>query len=351
MPDSADYGTMSPMDRRHFLLGAGTAAVVPALTSCARREPTPVLRPTGVPLSSFGAESTALQVTEGINLAGKTVLVTGATSGLGLETMRVLALRGAHVLGTGRTLEKAKAACEGVVGRTTPIELELENRDSIVAASDLIRALGMPIDVLLCNAGIMALPELEQVGGIEKQFAVNHLGHFLLVQRLLPQVQAAVQGRVVMLSSLGYRWAPAAGIEFDNLSGARDYEPNKMYGQSKLANALFAFELARRLRESSSPATANAVHPGVINTNLGRHFAAWKRVAAGLIGWTFMKSVEEGAATSCYVATAPALSETSGYYFEDCNPVVPEPGKHMDDVALAKALWAKSEQLLEGYLA
>jgi WW domain-containing oxidoreductase len=101
--------------------------------------------------------------------------------------------------------------------------------------------------MLICNAGIMALPTPEQVYGIEKHFVVNHLGHFLLVNRLLEQVKAASQGRLVVVSSLGYQWAPPAGIEFDNLDGRRGYEPNKMYGQSKLANALFSLELARRL--------------------------------------------------------------------------------------------------------
>jgi NAD(P)-dependent dehydrogenase (short-subunit alcohol dehydrogenase family) len=124
-----------------------------------------------------------------------------------------------------------------------------------------------------------------------------------------------------------------------------------MYGQSKLANALFSLELARQLREAGSSATSNSVHPGIINTNLGRHFDAWKRVLSKLIGWTFMKSVEAGAATSCYVATAPALARVSGHYFEDCNPVVPQPGKHMDDLALAARLWQKSTELVGEYLA
>jgi NAD(P)-dependent dehydrogenase (short-subunit alcohol dehydrogenase family) len=196
----------------------------------------------------------------------------------------------------------------------------------------------------------MALPQLEQVYGIEKHFVVNHLGHFILVNRLLPQVQAARQGRVVTVSSLGYQWAPPGGIEFDNLSGERGYEPNKMYGQSKLANGLFSLELARRLRESGSTATSNSLHPGIINTNLGRHFDEWKRVLSKLIGWTFMKSVAEGAATSCYVATAPALAAVSGQYFEDCNPVVPMPGKHMDDATLARRLWDESARITAEYL-
>jgi NAD(P)-dependent dehydrogenase (short-subunit alcohol dehydrogenase family) len=340
--------------RRTFLIGggglllAGAGAVVYTRRKISGGPPR---RPPGAPVGPFGAESTAEEVTAGIDLAGKTALVTGGTSGLGLETARVLALRGAHVLVTGRTLEKAKTACAGITGRTTPIELELERWDTVAAAADLVRTLGMPLDMLVCNAGIMALPQLEQVYGLEKQFVVNHLGHFILVNRLLPQVKAAPQGRVVAVSSLGYRWAPPAGIEFDNLSGERGYEPNKMYGQSKLANGLMTLALARRLGAEGSSATANAVHPGVINTQLGRHYPAWKRAAGKLVGWTFMKSVPEGAATTCYVATAPALARTSGLYFEDCNPVVPAPGKHMDDLALAERLWTVSEGLVKEYLA
>ena len=178
----------------------------------------------------------------------------------------------------------------------------------------------MPIDMLILNAGIMALPELEQVNGLEKQFVTNHLGHFIVGNRLLPQVQAAPQGRVVVLTSSGYQWAPEAGIEFDNLSGERDYKPNKMYGQSKLANHLYVRQLAKNLAGSTT--TANSVHPGVIMTNLGRSFPQWQQVAARLIGWTFMKSVEAGTATTCYVATAPALATVSGHYFADCNPEV-----------------------------
>jgi NAD(P)-dependent dehydrogenase (short-subunit alcohol dehydrogenase family) len=290
-----------------------------------------------------------MQVTEGLDLSGRTALVTGATSGLGLETMRVLALRGAHVIATGRSLDKAKEACALVQGRTTPVALELENWDSVVEGSNAVRALGVPIDMLICNAGIMALPQLEQVRGLEKQFVTNHLGHFLLVNKLLPRVTAAPQGRVVVVSSLGYRWAPPTGIEFDNLSGVRGYEPNKMYGQSKLANGLFSRELARRLAAAGSTATSNAVHPGVINTNLGRHFAVWKRAAASVIGWAFMKSVEEGAATSVYVATYPGLAKVNGYYFEDCNAV--KPFGFMEDDAMAAQLWSVSEELTRSYLA
>ena len=327
------------VSRRRFILGASTVAAISVVPSCGGDEP--IERPAGVPVGPFGADSTAEEVTAGIDLSGKTAVVTGANSGLGYETMRVLALRGAHVIGTGRTAEKAETACASIEGNTTPVVLELTDLDSVAACADQIRAMGRPIDMLICNAGIMALPELEQVNGIEKQFFVNHLGHFAFATALTEQVQAAEQGRVVMLSSLGHRWAPEPGIEFDNLSGERDYDPNKMYGQSKLANGLFAFELARRFEGTS--ATANAVHPGIIMTNLARHFPKWKQVAGSLIGWTFMKSMEAGAATTCYVASNPTLAGVNGYYFADCNPELPT--KQMQDPLLAGQLWEVSEEL------
>jgi NAD(P)-dependent dehydrogenase (short-subunit alcohol dehydrogenase family) len=339
----------NPLNRRQLIAGGTVlagATLTMSLASCSRGEDKPIVRPEGVPVGAFGAKSTADEVTTGIDLTGKTALVTGGNSGLGYETMRVLAGHGAHVLCAARTLEKAQQACAGIQGRTTPVAIELTDFPSIVAGTDTVRAMGMPIDMLILNAGIMALPELEQVNGLEKQFVTNHLGHFIVGNRLLPQVQAAPQGRVVVLSSSGYQWAPEAGIEFDNLSGERDYKPNKMYGQSKLANYLYVRQLAKNLDGTTT--TANAVHPGVIMTNLGRSFPKWQQAAGKLIGWTFMKSVEAGTATTCYVATAPALATASGYYFADCNAEVPG-GQMMND-ALAAQLWQVSEELTKPYL-
>ena len=332
------------MMNRRQLLQAGSGMVL--LSACSSDEAPPP-RPDGVPVSAFGAESTAEEVTAGIDLTGMTALVTGCNSGLGYETMRVLTMRGAHVLGTGRTKEKAEQACASVAGKTTPLVLELTNFDSAASCAAQVRDMGVPLDIVVCNAGIMAVQELEQVNGIEKHFVVNHLGHFVLVNGLLEYVKAAPQGRVVVLSSLGYRWAPEAGIEFDNLSGEQDYEPNRAYGHSKLANGLFALELARRFAGTS--ATANSVHPGIINTNLGRHFPAWKRFLGTMIGWTFMKSVEAGAATQCYVATHPDLAGVTGHYFADCNAELP--GYHMENFEMAAKLWDVSEQLTGAYLA
>ncbi len=334
------------LTRRGFLQAGTAAAVAGSTVACSRGDEVKV-RPEGVPVSAFTKTSSASEVVAGTDLTGKTILITGATSGLGLESMRVLAARGANVLGTGRTIAKAREACTGVGPRCTPLELELESLDSVRACGEAVRALGMPLDVLLLNAGIMALPKLEQVRGLEKQFAVNHLGHFLLANRLLDQVKAAPQGRVVTMSSSAYKWAPPVGIEFDNLSGEREYTGNKAYGISKTANGLFSLELARRF--AGTTATSNSVNPGGVNTNLSRHYPAWQRSILGLISGFLLKPVEVGAATQVYASTAPALAQVSGFYFEDCNPVVP--AGQMTNAALAQQLWAKSEELCAGYLA
>ncbi len=337
--------------RRELLL-CGPAALV-AFAGCSQSRPdrpSPAEpRPEGVPLSSFGAASTADDVTEGLDLSDQLALVTGATSGLGLETVRVLARRGAHVIATGRTLARAAETCDAVApGRSTPLALELEDWDSVVSAAATVKNIGRPLDMLVCNAGIMTPRELRLVHGVEQQFAVNHLGHFLLTNRLLDVVTAARQGRVVVVSSSAHAVAPERGIDFENLDGSRGYDALRMYGQSKLANALFAFELARRLRGTT--VTANALHPGVILTNLDRAGSALGRLRARLMAWNRpYKSIRAGAATQVYLATAPALATVTGHYFEDCNPVVPS-SPHMRDEALARALWDRSVELTRRYL-
>lgn len=346
------------LNRRQVLAATSAVALTAAGSAWAddkkKQDPMEDALPVpGAVRSNFDKESTAEQVTEGIDLTGKTVVITGCNSGLGFETTRVLMMRGAHVIGLARSKDKAAealasiAAMPGIKGKGTPVACELQDFANVAAAADEINRLETPIDILMTNAGIMALQQPEQVNGIEKHFVVNHLGHFVLVNRLLDKVKAAPQGRVVVVSSMGYRWAPETGIEFDNMDGKRDYTPNKMYGQSKLANGLMSLELAKRLEGTTT--TSNSIHPGVINTNLGRHFPFYVRIAASLIGWTFMKTVEEGAATQTYVATAPALATTSGLYFEDCNPVIPQTAA-MQDKELAAKLWAMSEEMTKPYL-
>ncbi|NCF15533.1 MAG: SDR family NAD(P)-dependent oxidoreductase [Gammaproteobacteria bacterium] len=294
------------------------------------------------PTSDFVKTSTAEEVTAGMDLSGMTALVTGCNSGLGLETMRVLALRGAHVIGAARTLTKAENACASVDGKTTPLVVELTDWPGIVDAGNQVAEMGVPIDMLILNAGIMALPDLHQAHGIELQFAVNHLGHFLLENRLHDQVVAAKAGRVVVVSSGAHRWAPAEGIQFDNLSGDKGYDPRQAYGQSKVANGLFSRELARRLADTS--ATSNSLHPGVIPTNLSRYQPDREYDMSN----PRFKTIPQGAATQCYVATSPILDGVTGYYFDNCNPAVPS--EHMQDDQIAAKLWEVSAELVADYL-
>ncbi len=200
--------------------------------------------------------------------------------------------------------------------------------------------------MLICNAGVMMLPRLEQVRGIEKQFATNHIGHFLLVERLLERVKAAPNGRIVLLSSEGHRFAPKEGIQFDNLSGEKRYRPMKAYGQSKLANILFAVGLTQRLMGTG--VTANALHPGIIKTNLQRHMSSILMGVMNVVMAGRIKTIAQGAATTCLVAADPALEGVSGYYFSDCKPATPSPQAR--DAILAERLWKVSEDLVKGYL-
>jgi len=325
---------------------------MPALANLLPRRPgapvpepaRPTRRPEGVPLAPFGAAATAEEVTAGLDLAGRLVLVTGATSGIGFETARVLALRGAEVVVAGRTLAKARAACSALPGRCTPLALELTDYPGVVQAAQAVRALGRPLDVLVCNAGVMSLPRLEQVRGIEKQFATNHLGHFLLVQHLLERVQAAPQGRVVVVSSYVMSWSHPEGIEWDDLAGERCYHPARAYGQSKLANALFALALARRLQ--GTRASANSLEPGYVDTALFRHYWPSLRGFRGLL--TRKMTVAQGAATPCWLAAAPSLAGVSGHHFAECNPVVPI--DRAKDPAAAARLWEVSAGLLRPFM-
>ena len=288
--------------------------------------------------SGFGYGSTAEDVTRDLDLSGSTILVTGINSGIGFETMRVLALHGARVVAAARTEEKAREASAKVVGVTLPVACELTDPASIMACVDLIEAEGVVLDAVICNAGIMAIPKLEQAFGYELQFFNNHIGHFILVTRLLDRMSE--DARVVVVSSGAHRAAPKGGIEFDNLSGDRGYRPSRAYGQSKLANLLFAKELARRF--DGTARTANAVHPGVIHTNLGRSMPRVVQAGLAIASPLVLKSVGQGAATQCFVATHPDLV-ASGEYFADCN--IARSSSLSRDPDLARRLWDESERI------
>ena len=294
--------------------------------------------------NGFGYQSSAEDVTVGLDLSTSTILVTGANSGLGLETLRVLGARGATMIAAARSIEKAEAALSesGLTGMA--VECELSEPASVRACVETIKnsgkASGKTLDAIICNAGIMALPKLEQKHGYELQFFTNHIGHFILVTGLIDSLSET--GRVVMLSSSAHQYAPAGGIVFDDLSGEQNYSAWKNYGQSKLANLLFAKELSKRF--ASNGRSAFAVHPGVIATNLGRHMSVVARGSMAFAKPLFLKDVPQGSATQCYVAVHPDAASHSGEYFADCN--ISKASKYASDDTLAARLWEVSEEIV-----
>jgi len=300
-----------------------------------------LIRPRGP--TGFGMGSTAEEVTRGLSLQGKSILVTGSSSGIGLETARVLALRGASVLAAGRSTGKAADDARTIGGTATGVACDLADPASIRTCVSELKRRNARLDAVICNAGIMAPPRLEQVQGYESQFFVNHVGHFMLVTGLLDSL--ADRARIVMVSSEAHRYAPRGGIDFDNLRGERSYRPWSGYARSKFANLLFAKELARRF--SGTGKTANAVHPGFVpTTDILRYMAPaqiarayWPQILTALVA----KTIEEGAATSCYVAVHPNAKNLSGEYVSDCN--VARPRADANDPALAARLWTLSETI------
>ncbi|TYK16634.1 short-chain dehydrogenase TIC 32 [Cucumis melo var. makuwa] len=302
--------------------------------------------------SGFSARSTAEEVTEGIDGNGLTAIVTGASSGLGEESTRVLALRGVYVIMAVRNVEAGRKVKEAVLkespsAKIDVMELDLSSMESVRKfAADYI-ASGRPLNILMNNAGVMATPFTLSHDGIELQFATNHLGHFLLTNLLLETMKKTVleskkEGRIVNLSSEGHRMAYGEGIRFDKINNEAEYRTILAYGQSKLSNILHAKELARRLKEEGVEITANALHPGAIATNLLR-FHSTINAVTNLVAKFVLKNVQQGAATQCYVALNPQVKGVSGEYFVDSN--IANPTKHAKDMDLAKKLWDFSVDL------
>jgi NAD(P)-dependent dehydrogenase (short-subunit alcohol dehydrogenase family) len=267
----------------------------------------------------FGFESTAAEVVAGIDLSGKRAIVTGGSSGIGLETARALATARAEVTLAVRDSDAVPAAAEDIATSTGhPVavaELELADLRSVEA---FVAGWDGPLDILINNAGVMALPGLSlSLQAWELQFATNHLGHFALAFGLHDSLAAADDGaRVVSLSSRGHLQSP---VVFDDINFAfRPYDPMLAYGQSKTANVLFAVEATNRWEQDGI--TANAVHPGAVaTTNLSRHLDPDVLEAIKASGTYRYKTAEQGAATSVFAATSPQLEGIGGRYFVDCN--------------------------------
>lgn len=299
------------------------------------------LKPRGA--NGLGYGSTAEQATAGVSLAGKTILITGANSGLGRESLRVLSLRGARIFALARSIDKAADTLRHFGAAGAAFACDLANPASVHACAKQVQTTGVKLDAILCNAGIMAPPTLQLACGYELQFFTNHIGHFLLTTSLLDQLSES--GRVVALSSIAHRFAPPGGVQYNNLRGERGYQPWLAYGQSKFANLLFVKELARRFRGTRR--TANALHPGIIDTNLGRHQSAGARFVFGLANPLALKTISEGAATQCYLVASPDVAQVSGEYFVDCQ--IARPRRDATRESAAQRLWEASEEIVASF--
>jgi NAD(P)-dependent dehydrogenase (short-subunit alcohol dehydrogenase family) len=307
----------------------------------------------------FGFDSTAAEVVAGIDLSGKRAIVTGAASGIGVETARALAGAGAAVTLAVRNTdagERVAADIRSTTGndRVTVGPLELTDDASITS---FVGAWESPLDILVNNAGVMAIQELTLTDrGHEMQFATNHLGHFALAVGLHDALAAAGNARIVSVSSSGHQRSP---VIFDDLDYAfRDYDPFGAYGQSKTANVLFAVEATRRWADDGI--TANALMPGGIATELQRHVGGAEYMKEAVERFrdagASLKTVEQGAATSVLVATSPQLEGIGGRYFDDCNeaPVIHRRGEaglggvapYALDPDNAERLWEVSLELI-----
>ena len=313
----------------------------------------------------FGAQSTTDEVLAGLSLSGRRVLVTGVSAGLGVETARTLAAHGATVVGAARDLGKAHRATEPVRaaaangGTLELIELDLASLKSVRRCSDALVAAGKPFDVVICNAGVMATPKGKTADGFETQFGTNHLGHFVLVNRIARLFKSG--SRLVNLASAGHRFSD---VDLDDPNFERTpYDAFVAYGRSKTANILFAVEFDRRYKDEGIRAVA--VHPGGIQTELGRHLtpeltqqmiksieAANKVAKLPPFQW---KSIPQGAATSVWSGFVAKPDEVGGKYCEDCHvaEIVENPDArggvrpYALNAERAKALWARSEEMVD----
>jgi NAD(P)-dependent dehydrogenase (short-subunit alcohol dehydrogenase family) len=278
---------------------------------------------------------------------GKTVVVTGGNSGIGLETVAELAAMGARVLLTARNADKGRAAVAAVsqrVRETGSVQLvvfDLADLDSVRRGAAEILELAPRLDVLVNNAGLVLSERVETVDGYEATFAINHLGPFLLTNLLLEHVVASAPARVVTVASSAHASA-RKGILFDDLQSVHHYRGMRVYGQSKLANILFTLELARRLEGSG--VTANSLHPGTVRTGYGADGDACGFLAFGIkLASPFFLSPAKGARTSVYLASSPEVEGVSGKYFVKC--AARQPKRWAQDEEAARRLWQVSEEL------
>ena len=309
-------------------------------------------------MTSFGNSTTTDEVLADRDLTGLTVFITGANSGLGQETARAMAAKGAHVVMAGRDQGKLDDAVTVIRAAVPEAELDtitvdLGSLESIRAATSRARQRFNKIDILINNAGVMACPFTHTTDGFEMQFGTNHLGHFALTGELMPLIERGTAKRIVNLSSRGHHMGP---VDFDDPNFVhRPYDPWSSYGQSKTANVLFTVGLEQHFAVLGIH--AYAVHPGGIETNLGRHMtqemreALMARISSRDTGFAW-KTIPQGAATSCWAATAEELEGKGGVYCEDCHVAEQDDESASGGVrsyalnpSYSEQLWALSEEL------
>ncbi|GKA51265.1 short-chain dehydrogenase TIC 32, chloroplastic-like protein [Tanacetum coccineum] len=290
--------------------------------------------------SRYSAKNIAEDVTKGIDGYGLTAIITGPTSGIGLETARVLALRGVHVVMAARNVEAA-AKCKDTITKGCPdatidiMQLDVSSLESVRYFANEFIAKGLPLNILIANAGVMTPLFSLSKDGIESQFATNYLGHFHLTNLLLDTMKNTAkscghEGRIILVSSRLYEFSYKGGILFEKLNNEKCYNSLYAYGQSKLANILHAKELSRRLKEEGADITVNALHPGVIATNLSRHS-------------NFLSEYPPGDFNDVLLSIEPKGEEFSGEYFVDNN--VAKVSGYGKDAELAKKLWEYGMEL------
>ena len=273
-------------------------------------------------------QSTAEEISKNSKLSGKTVLITGCNSGIGFETMRVLSMRGARIIGLARTLEKAEKACASVCRDFLAIGCEMSDFESIQKA---IEKIDEPIDIIIGNAGVMWIQEKTTYYGVEAHLFINHIAHFAIINGLMCKLKD--KGKVIVLSSAIHSFVKGKGLNFDDLSWERKYSPWTAYAHSKLANILFVKELAKRLKLGQ---TTNAVHPGIIDSELWRNSPEDKKKYT-------LKSVEIGAATSVYLAIDEG--DITGQYFTKCK--LAKTSALAQDEQMAQRLWEVSSEVID----
>ncbi|PIK56141.1 putative retinol dehydrogenase 13-like isoform X3 [Apostichopus japonicus] len=284
-------------------------------------------------------------------LDGKTVLITGANTGIGKETAIDLAKRGAKIIIACRSVPKAEAAQAEIIEfsgnrNVSVMELDLASLESIRQCAEKINKELSRLDIIINNAGVMTCPRWMTKDGFELQFGTNHLGHFLFTNLLLDLIKKSSPARIVNLSSMAHQ---NGDIHFDDLMLEKDYTPLKSYCQSKLANVLFSRELARRLEGTS--VTTYSVHPGGVDTELQRHMTTswpWLGIPLAILGpfvRRFMvKSAVEGAQTTIHCAVDEKAGQETGLYYSDCK--VKKPLPKAEDEAIARKLWEVSAELV-----